>query len=89
MLESESMAVASGPQPRYTIDEEDRVVDEMFFEEFRKENLGKCFGSRRKYVDVKRAVRDGIDSNKQLVSLIVELDHSLIDHDAISTVKWL
>ena len=40
MLESEPEPVAGGLQPRCAVDEKDRVVEEMFFLEFREEHLG-------------------------------------------------
>jgi hypothetical protein len=48
VLESEPMTVTGRLQPRRSIDEKDRVVDEMFFAEFGKEHLGQCLCSRRK-----------------------------------------
>ena len=83
MLESESMTVAGGLQPGCAIDEEGRVVDEMFLAQFRKEHLGQRQCSRRKQPDVEQAVRGGIDGGVQPVSLVVELDHGFIDRNVI------
>jgi hypothetical protein len=83
MLESEPMTVAGRLQPGGAIDEEGRVVDEMFLAEFSKEHLGQRQCSRRKQPDVEQTVRGGIDGSVQPVSLVVELDHGLIDRDVI------
>jgi hypothetical protein len=91
VLESEHVAVAGGLQPGCAIDEENRVADEMFLTEFRKEHLGERPSSRWKQADVKQTVRGGIDSSIQPVSLVVELDHGFVDRNVIrvSAIKWL
>jgi hypothetical protein len=48
VLKSEAVAVAGGLQPWCAIDEDGRVVDEMFLAEFRKEHLGQRLCSRQK-----------------------------------------
>lgn len=48
VLESEAMSVAGRMQPRCLIDQEGRVIDEMFLLEFCKEHLGQCLSSGRK-----------------------------------------
>ena len=91
VLESESKAVAGRLQPRCSVDEKDRVVDEMFLTKFREEHLGECLCSRREQADVEQAVRCGIDGSVQPVSLVIELDHSFVKRNVIrvSTIEWL
>lgn len=42
MLESEPVTVTGGLQPRNSIDEKGRVVDEMFLAKFTEEHLGRA-----------------------------------------------
>jgi hypothetical protein len=83
MLESESVTVTGGLQPRCAIDEESSVINEMFLTEFGKEHFGQRQCSRRKQPHVEQAVRGGIDGGVQPVSLVVELNHGFIDRNVI------
>ena len=83
VLESEPESVAGGLQPRCTVDENGRVVDEMFLTEFRKERLGQRLCSRRKQIDVEQAVSIWIDRSAQPISLVVELNHGFVDRNVI------
>lgn len=70
-------------QPRGRIDEEERVIDDMFLAEFGEEHLGNRLIPRRRELDVQQAVRVGIDSSVQLEPFVVEVDHGFINRDVI------
>jgi hypothetical protein len=52
MLESEAVTVTGRLQPGRTIDQQERIVDEMFLFEFGEEHLGQRLGSGREQPDV-------------------------------------
>lgn len=66
-------------QPRRLIDQKDRIVDERFLVEFRKEHFANHLYSGRKQADVKRTGVCGIDGGGQPVSVVIELDSRIID----------
>jgi hypothetical protein len=81
MLESKSNAMASHLQPRCTIDEKGHVVDEMFLAEFGKEHLGQHLCSRRIGPHMEQAVGVGADPGGRPISLIIGLNHGVIDRN--------
>ena len=83
VLKSEPEMVTGRLQPGRSIDQEDRVVDEMVLAEFFEEHLGDGGGPGRIERDVEQAVGGGIDSGVQPESVVVDLDHSLVDRDVI------
>jgi len=83
MLESEPTAMAGRLQPWCSVNEKDRVVDEMFLTEFRKEHPGQRLYSRRIKPHMEQAIGVGIDSSVQPISIIIKLNHSLIDRNVI------
>lgn len=83
MLESEAEMVTGRLQPRHSIDQKDRVVNEMFFAEFFEKHLGQRGGSSRKQSDVQQAIPRGIDRRVQPVALVIDLNHGFVDRDVI------
>jgi DNA polymerase IIIc chi subunit len=83
MLESEPVTVTGCLQPRCSVDEDNRVVDEMFLAEFREEHLDQRLCSRRKEPHVPQAIRRGIDGSVQPVLLAIELNHGFVNRNAI------
>jgi len=78
-------------QPRCRINEKERVIDEMFLAEFREEYLGDSLISRRSELQVQQAIRCRIDDGVQSETLVIQLDHGLINRDMIriSAIKRL
>lgn len=70
-------------QPRCSIDGEDRVIDEMFLTEFRKNHLGNCLISGRSMLHVQQSVRLGIDRSVQPEPFLIQLDHGFVNRNVI------
>ena len=70
-------------QPRRAVDEKDRIVDVMFLTQFSEKHRGGRRCSRRIEPHVQQAVGVGIDSSVQPISLVIELDHGLINRHVI------
>ncbi len=83
ILKSEPEVVTGRLQLGCPIDQEDRVVDEMFLAEFAEKHLGDSGGPGRGERDVKQAVSGVVDRRVQPESLVIDLDHSLVDGDVI------
>ncbi|SDM40287.1 hypothetical protein SAMN05192554_10225 [Haloarchaeobius iranensis] len=82
MLESKPVTVTGHLQPWRSIDEHDGVVDGGFSQSSLR-YLGQRLGSRRIEPDVQQAIRCWSDGGVQPISLVVELDHSLVNRDVI------
>jgi hypothetical protein len=91
MLESQSVAVTNRLQPWCSVNEKNGVLNLMFLTEFREKHLGQRLCSRRIQPNVQQAVRCRIDGGVQPESLVVELDHGLINCNLIrfDAVGWL
>lgn len=83
MLESEVLAMAGRVQPGRSIDQEERVGDEMFLTEFCEEHLGERLSSGREEPKVQYTVCGRINRGIQPVALVIDLDHDLVDRDVI------
>lgn len=77
------MAVEPRLQPRRGTDDKDRVLDQMVLAWFVADRLGQRPCSRGIEPHVEEAVRCGIDSSVQPVSLPAELDPGFVDSDVI------
>ena len=83
VLESESMTVASGLEPRCPINQNQRIIDPTFLAEFSRKHRGDRGGSRRIQPDVEMLVCVGIDNSVQSISLVIELDHGFVNRTGI------
>jgi hypothetical protein len=83
VLESERVTMAGRLEPGCAIDQEERIVDEMFLAEFSQRHLGYCeiLGREQSHVEQAGGVR--VDCRIQPIALIIHPNHRFVDRDVI------
>ena len=91
MFKSEITLEEWNLQPGCAIDEKHRVGDAVFLLEFLQKPFRDNGGSCRIEIEVEEIVGFGIDCGIQPVALVVELNHSFVNRNAIRclAVSWL
>lgn len=83
MLESEAVAPTRFLEPPCAVNEKHDVSDAVFLAQHSEAYLGLPEMLRRSEFGVEELVSTGIDRRVQPVSLVIDLDHSLVDRDVI------
>ena len=86
---SEAVSVECSLKPRSSIDEEFGILHVVFLSEFLEEFLGHDRCSGWKQPDVEVSVRLGIDGSLQPPSLVIQLNHGLVDRYVIRAIPML
>ena len=81
--EIEAVTLTCSLQRVRSIDEKHGVRDVVFLAQFPEEDLGQTEILRDSKLDMEEFARGGIDGSVQPVSLVIDLDHSLVNRDVI------